>query len=301
MKYSLLLLLLTFCFSCTTTSEEEIQSTHKNDINEISWVIDTGFVHPESVIYAEDSTFFYISNIGTDESDEHPNGFISKVSVEGKIVELKWVDSIQSPKGQCLANGNYYVSALDELLEIDVNSGTISNRYTTPEVTFLNDVTADQWGNIYVSGMRENAIYRLDTTGNFSLWFQNDSLHHPNGLLAVNDKLFIGGWGNMDQDEPNIDSVGHLMVIDTHVKTLQYITEGRPGKLDGIQLANATGKQLIVSSWKAGEIFLMDEEGNVEKITDTPTSVGDILYDYSKNLIIAPLNFQHRVEAFHLN
>lgn len=284
-------------FSCKNETTET--TTSIITFTEV-WKSEDGFVHPESVIYHQKEGVLYISNIGSDESNETPNGFISKVALSGEILELKWLDSIQSPKGQCIVENKYYVSALDELLEVNIASGEIIGRYTTPEVTFLNDVAADEKGNVFVSGMRENAIYKLDTSGSFVQWYQNDSLNHPNGLLVFKDLLIIGGWGNMDEGEQGIDSVGHLMAIDLQQKSLRYITKEKPGKLDGIQVFDEASEQLLVSSWKAGELFLISLSGELKKIKSTPTSVGDILYLKEKGILALPQNFQHQLDVFTL-
>ena len=286
--------LLILLYSCSTKNDQSTPSKPT-----ILWESTEGFVHPESVIYSPDSSFYFISNIGNDESNETPDGFISKLDREGKVIDLKWVDSIQSPKGQCITNGKYYVSALDELLEIDLSNGTILYRYSLPEVRFLNDVTADKDGNVYVSGMRENTVYKLTTDRTFELWFQNDSLNHPNGLLAIGNTLYIGGWGNMDENEANIDSVGNLMAINLKTKSFSYVTKNKPGKLDGIQPMEEEQK-LLVSSWKAGEVFKMNNEGSYELLLTTPTSIGDILYIPKEKQLIAPLNFQHKVVSYML-
>jgi hypothetical protein len=67
-------------------------------------------------------------------------GFISKVSpTNGTIVELNWVTGLNAPKGMAVSDDSskLYVSDITDLVEIDIVSGQITNRYTVPESTFL--------------------------------------------------------------------------------------------------------------------------------------------------------------------
>ena len=95
-------------------------------------------------------------------------GFISKVSpLNCSIIELNWVTGLNAPKGMTIINNTnntlLYVSDITDLVEIDVKSGKIINRYNAPGSAFLNDVVSDNQGHIYVSDTVANTIYRLDT------------------------------------------------------------------------------------------------------------------------------------------
>lgn len=286
MKYLTLTLALSLFFSC---------AKKQNQIPELLWSSEKGFVHPESIVWDTEQECYFVSNIGNNESDSMPDGFISKLSKNGTVVTLKFTDKIQSPKGLCLANNRLYVSALDELLEINSQTGRIIKRYTNEDVVFLNDVTSDFAGNIYVSGMRENAIYQLSKSGQFTTWYKNDSLEHPNGLLWKDENLFIGGWGNMDENENLKDTTSYLFSLNTSTKTLTKQTQTRIGKVDGIQ---NTKNGVMISSWKAGEIYSIAQKP--ELILKTETSVGDICFQEEQNIVLIPLNFQHKILAYQL-
>jgi len=77
----------------------------------------------------------------------------------------------------CIAISNdgnkLYVSDITDLVEIDIASGKIIKRFNGPGSSFLNDVVADNLGNIYVSDTGTNTIYKLDTNfGNSTFWQQ---------------------------------------------------------------------------------------------------------------------------------
>ena len=56
-----------------------------------------------------------------------------------------------------------YVADITDLVQIDIDSGKIIKRFNAPGSSFLNDVVADNQGNIYVSDTDTNTIYKLDT------------------------------------------------------------------------------------------------------------------------------------------
>ena len=86
-------------------------------------------------------------------------------------------------KGLAISNdGNkLYVSDITDLVEIDIASGKIIKRFNGPGSSFLNDVVADNLGNIYVSDTGTNTIYKLDT-----ILATVHYLHYKFGCKAAN-------------------------------------------------------------------------------------------------------------------
>src|SRR3546814_10167804 len=81
--------------------------------------------HPESVTY--DGKFYYISNIGTEPNPtvEDGDGFISKVSDEGLIIDRLYLPrrgKLNAPKGMCvigkLLRSEEHTSELKSLMSI---------------------------------------------------------------------------------------------------------------------------------------------------------------------------------------
>src|SRR5262249_52756837 len=79
-------------------------------------VKDAGFKTPESVLYDPEQDLYLVSNINGKPIDADSNGFISKVSPEGKVVELMWIDgskktsSLNAPKGLAISGNLLYVA-----------------------------------------------------------------------------------------------------------------------------------------------------------------------------------------------
>ena len=81
---------------------------------EIKWVVD-GLNEPESVIYDEMSNAIYISNINGDPLELDKNGYISKISVDGQILEKKWVAGLDAPKGMAIYDNNLFVTDVNKI------------------------------------------------------------------------------------------------------------------------------------------------------------------------------------------
>lgn len=299
------LFIISLAISCSTKTEEskavkvpEVKPSH-NQAPEGKiplWEVEK-LPHPESVALSPTKDYLFVSSMGNNKGEENPDGFLSKISLTGEVLDLKWVDGIRAPKGICILNDRLFVSAVTELLEISIESGEILKRHSSKDVIFLNDVTSDSKGNIYVSGMFENAIYKLDTDGNFTQIYINNDLNHPNGIFVSNNTIYIGTWGRVDNTKIDEDSTGHFYSLDMETNQLSQITSKKLGKIDGIQ---KYGNDLLISLWDAGEILKINLNGETKLIHKTEKSVGDFLYLEDSRQLFLPMNLQTRLEAHQL-
>ena len=65
---------------------------------EIVWETEKVFELPESVIYDSKNDVLYISNITDHPFKKDGTGYISKVGLDGTIIEKKWIDKLNAPK-----------------------------------------------------------------------------------------------------------------------------------------------------------------------------------------------------------
>src|SRR5687768_14467011 len=76
----------------------------------LKWETEPLLTTCESVLYDDAQDVLYVSNINGVPDGKDGNGFISKVSIDGKITEANWVKGMDAPKGLGLANGKLYVA-----------------------------------------------------------------------------------------------------------------------------------------------------------------------------------------------
>jgi len=106
------------------------------------WSLD-GFQAPESALLDTEHNVLYVSNVAGEANAKDGVGFISKVSLDGKMQEAEWVKGLNAPKGLVMHGDKLYVSDVDQLVEIDVNSGAVTNTYNAEGAQFLNDTAVD--------------------------------------------------------------------------------------------------------------------------------------------------------------
>ena len=259
-----------------------------------------GFSHPESVVFDEKNNMLYVSNMANDKDGD---GFISKVTPEGEIVELKWITRLNDPKGLLVDGDKLYVTDVTQLVEMDLKKGTINRKISVDGAMSLNDITIDAAGSIFFSDLEQSSIYfipgkvaaqsMMTTTpeGEIAAYLKSPVLNSPNGLLAHKDELYAASWGE-NQD-------GNLLKIDMDTKEISKVTEEGIGNLDGIQPAG--DGSFYVSDWATGKIYRIDQNGNKNLILTAEKSSGDILFLKEKNQLILPMNFQNSVWWYQLD
>jgi sugar lactone lactonase YvrE len=289
MKKSIFILLVAF-ISNFLIIEKDLQSKEAEStqykVNK-KWETPEVLKTPESVRYDQEREVLYISNIGGDSYGKDGNGFISKIKLSGEIEKLKLVQGLNAPKGSAIVKDKLYVADIDMLVEIDIENGKILNRYPVPGALFLNDVTADKEGNIYISDTspRNSVIYRFNN-GEISIWLKNDEISSPNGLYVQDDKLIFGNSGD-----------GSLKSASLSDKVVSIIANVGSG-IDGL-VADGKGNY-IISDWR-GKTSLITPSGQIIELLNTTESKinsADIEYVKNKNLLIIPTFLDNRIMAY---
>ncbi len=175
------------------------------------------------------------------------------------------------------------------LVEIDPNSGKIATRYPIAQPVFLNDVAADDMGNLYISDSSKHVIYRF-SGGVIEEWIKDDEIRNPNGLHVLGRELIVGNNGD-----------NCLKAVDLESKKISKIVNLGPGIIDGIR---SDGKgNLIVSHWE-GKVYRVGSDGAVEKLLDL-TALGintaDLEFIQEKGLFIIPTFVNNRVLVYRLS
>lgn len=251
------------------------------------WETNADFKLPESVIYDKENDILYVSNMQGDPFTKDKNGFISKVEVDGKIIKLKWIEGLNAPKGLTISKGKLYAADVNELVEIDIKKSKITKKLEAAGATFLNDVTVDTNGNIYVSDMFNDAIYKLDSFGQLTKWLYSPKLEAPNGLHYEKGQLIVASWGHPTNGfAPSV--VGHLKSISLKNKEIKSLGNGQPvGTLDGIE-SDKNGNY-FVSDWVGGKLLYIQPDGNFKSLVTLTQGAADHEVIHDKNLLILPM------------
>lgn len=254
-----------------------------------------GFKNPESALYDSSRDIIYVSNVNGGPGDADGNGFISRLKKDGTVDELEWIGGLNAPKGLVQSDGKLYVSDINQLVEIDLDAGEISNTWTVEDAKFLNDLAVDDSGNIYVSDMLGNTIYRLENN-ELTTWLQDDSLQHPNGLSIEGSNLLVAPWGKDLQDDFSTKVPGHLLSVGLGDKKISTLGSGKPvGNLDGLEPDGNGG--WYVTDWIAGGLFRVNNEGEAVLLLDMNQGSADLGVINDESTVLVPMMMDNKVIA----
>jgi len=256
-----------------------------------------GFIAPESAVYDAARQQLYVSNIGDHTKEAPPgDGFISRVSVDGKLITQKWVTGLDNPKGLALANGRLYAGDDKDLVEIDLDSGKILARHAPADGPgAFNDCTADAEGNVYVCSGRLHTVFRLHA-GKFEPWAKLDRAKTGgiNGLRAEKNRLLLGGWSVRDAEGK--EQLGHLSTIAYSDQALGRIGTVPICHIDGIESDGADGYS--VTDWLTGDVLHVSADGKPTPIMKLVQGSADHAYIASQQQMVVPLMKDNVLRAY---
>ncbi|MEZ4826961.1 MAG: SMP-30/gluconolactonase/LRE family protein [Bacteroidia bacterium] len=282
-----------FSYGCRTgvsesqTASENLPGRVSFQLTEV-WATDTLLRTPESALYDEARNVIYVSNVNLNPRQKDGNGFISKISTSGEIIDLYWVDGLSSPKGMGLHGNTLYTTDVDEIVSIDVETGEIINKIALEKAGMFNDISVDADGRVYISDMDSSRIYVLEDS-RLSLWIEGD-LDLPNGVLIEDNRLLVGEVGTSSFVSFSLSAVEKNTISEDM---------GRP---DGIVAANVPG-YYFVSDWQ-GEIFSVDPSGEKTSLLNTKEAAintADIWLIPAENLLLVPTFFNNRLVAYQVS
>ena len=272
-----IILSLTFVYAVLMSASAQKATVQK------LWATDTILKVPESVLVDDKENCLWVSNIDGASNGKDGKGSISKLSKTGAPINLEWITGLNAPKGMARYKQELYVADLTELVVIDVKKGVIKNKITIEGSVFLNDVTVNNNGAVFVSDSRTGKVHRYE---NNQVTIEVENLQGPNGLLSIEDQLLILDRGSLLSVTPG--------------GAISKIMDGMDPSTDGIE--RVAPNQYLVSCWNgivyyvvagAQKVILFDTRS--EKINSA-----DIGYDAKKKIIYVPTFLKNNVVAYQL-
>ncbi len=263
-----------------------------------------GFSAPESV--TSDGTYFYVSNVGEKlkPMDKDGDGYITKLSADGEVLERRFINDLNAPKGMVALNGVLFVADIDVLKGFAVETGeqVFSLDFSSEGTSFLNGITVLNEKIILVSAMDIGKIYEVAIVGtpSYKQVEVDADITGANGLYYVpEDKtLYVATFGT--DHKPN-GFIGKGRLEDGKLSFEKIYTTG--GMYDGMAV---DGDSAYFSDWvafeKKGVVLKLDTKtGNVEEVSlpDKIAGPADFYLDkktkrlwipmmMEKSLLIAP-------------
>lgn len=232
----------------------------------------TGFKTPESVLFDPVNQRLVVTNMNGGPGDVDGNGYLSLLSLDGKLLNADWATGMDAPKGMAIAGDHVYVADITKVRVVDLSTGALTATIDIPGSKFLNDVTSDADGHVYVTDMFANAIYRIKGT-EAELWLKDDGLRTPNGILADGSRLIVGAWGTGLREDFSTKEPGGLLAVDLKSRAVAPLPGAEAfGNVDGVV---AEGGAIYATDYLAGTLYRY-AGGELEKAATLKPGSADI-------------------------
>lgn len=278
----ILILILIMLAVLGVNAQEVFQHTRLTKL----WETTEGLKTTESVLHDPTANVLYVSCINENPWKKDENGYISKLSQEGKVISARWATGLSGPKGMGITQGRFYVTNIDEVVEIDLQTGSILKRYTHPRAVNLNDIAVSASGNVYVSDSKGDCLFQL-IKGRLEVLSDSPDIKNSNGLYLENDILLFG----------QENRIGAL-----NLKTLEVSTYiDNTGSIDGIGAAGINA--YLFSDWM-GHVYIASPGKEKTLLLDTTPqkiNAADIGFDNSGGILYVPTFFHNGVAAYKLD
>ncbi|HKH83183.1 MAG TPA: hypothetical protein VKA25_05845 [Gemmatimonadales bacterium] len=253
---------------------------------------------PEAARWDFDQNVWFVANINGDPFGKDNNGFIARVTPDGRVDSLKFIAggrsgvTLNAPKGMAIVGDTIWVADIDAVRAFNKRTGAAAGSVRVPGAKFLNDITAGPDGTLYItdSGFGPkfthpgpDRIYQIKGR-KATVAFESKELAAPNGIAFMEDALLIAPFMGTS-----------LVSWSPGEKSVRPIGTG-PGQQDGIEIL--PDNRLLVTSWADSSLFIL-EDGKATRLAYPVPSPADIGFD-GKSRVAVPLLMENRVEFWEL-
>ncbi|UCD17923.1 MAG: hypothetical protein JSV44_03185 [Candidatus Zixiibacteriota bacterium] len=202
---------------------------------------------PESFIFDNESGCYFVSNVNGDPLSRWDNGYIIKFDRKMALVDNYFINGrdrdkiLHAPKGMTVRDGILYVADIDAVRGFSVRTGEqlVNLSLRAHGALYLNDITADTSGNLYISDLMANVVFMIDRASRVTVLAELSSpsglCFHRNGFLyaVTREKPALYGIALDGSVEPvkTDASFGRLAGLDVDSSGDLYFSDSLQGKI----------------------------------------------------------------------
>ena len=228
-----------------------------------------GFVFPESAAYDAKGKALYVGNFGGQKlapAEKDGLGYISKVGLDGKVIEQKWVpakggEALNKPKGIWIRGERLWVTDIDVVWIFDLKTKK-GRKLALPGVGFANDPAV--MGNaLYISDNRNDKLVKVEPADFLNA--KNPKVTevvaglglNPNGIYPTKvGMLLFGGFLAPDKPKGPVRARRERPGQAAHAIPI--------GRIDGLyELADGS---LLFTDWNTGSLSHWSEKGGIKQL-----------------------------------
>ncbi len=189
------------------------------------------------------------------------------------------------PYGIEIVGDTLYCCTSGSLRGVNLNTGVQIFNQTIAAGAFLNGITHDPAGNLYITGFSNTKVYRFNTaTRQFNVFVNNTSTT-PNGIIydaydGVNPRLVLAGWGTPA-------TIKSISLADSSISLLVNTPFG---SIDGI--AKGKNGNFYISCWSPSSTIQRYDStfanAPTAMVTTGLSSPADIFYNQLSDTLAVP-------------
>ncbi len=265
--------------ACTAGEAPPDESSAVEEVTADAPMVVEGFAESEAVRHDPTADVYLVANINGDPTEKDDNGFIARVSPDGEITDLRWIDGeagdfeLNAPKGMAIKGDTLFVADIDVVRAFDRESGAHIEDRPVDGAQFLNDIAIDGAGSLWVTDTFRMSLHRMDGMSAETI-VEGEDFGQPNGVDIHGDGLAVLLWGGGTKHvDPTTGAVGDMPA-----------PEGE--QLDGIVMMD--DGSYLVSSWDLVGVVRVASDGTVTEVAGDIPEAADIGFDFARNRLLVP-------------
>lgn len=235
--------------------------------SDVKTIANAGFSQPENLVYDAASDVYLVSNMGPGNPAAHDdNGYISRVSPDGKVLSLKWIAggasgaTLDAPKGLAIHGDTLAVADVGAVHYFDRKTGAPLGSETLPGLV-MNDLTYAPDGSIWITDTGPDrsktpidttkdldAVWRIPPGGRVQAVARGLGLDRPDGIVLDGTGALVATFGS-----DKLERVGS----GTSRNSWSTVTTLPGDSVDGLR--REPDGSLIATSWQAKTVWKLGE------------------------------------------